>query len=301
MPAQEDFLPRFALHALPALKGSFRSPLRNLGGNHNVRQVARRVRHLHVRDSPYCPKVLAIRSLYVMLDIRDHGSDGGQTAGLAERQGENAPFQCRGSGRGRIPAAQIAERRESWSAAFAANAVDWLAMPRTPDQRREPNLADCLPRCYRRRGDPRCIQQEDCCDAKRSFDELQKTPCSLLQSSVRRRKEAKMNTLKKARLQQHGWAVGETAEFLNLTPQEAQFVELKLALAAGVRQLREQRGMTQAALAEQLGSSQSRIAKMEAADRSVTVDLMMRSLLAIGATPGEIAKLIKRVETHRAA
>jgi len=110
-----------------------------------------------------------------------------------------------------------------------------------------------------------------------------------------------MNTLKKARLQQHGWAVGETAEFLNLTPQEAQFVELKLALAAGVRQLREQRGMTQAALAEQLGSSQSRIAKMEAADRSVTVDLMMRSLLAIGATPGEIAKLIKRVETHRAA
>jgi len=112
MPAQEDFLPRFALHALPELKGSFRSPLRNLGGNHNMRQVARRVRHLHVRDSPYCPRVLAIRSLYVMLDIRDHGSDGGQTAGLAERQGENAPFQCRGSGRGRIPAAQIAERRD---------------------------------------------------------------------------------------------------------------------------------------------------------------------------------------------
>jgi len=110
-----------------------------------------------------------------------------------------------------------------------------------------------------------------------------------------------MNTSKRARLQREGWAIGDTAEFLNLNPQEAQFVELKLALAAGVRQLREQRGMTQAALAEQLGSSQSRVAKMEAADRSVTVDLMMRSLLAIGATRGEIAKLIKRVETHRAA
>jgi predicted XRE-type DNA-binding protein len=110
-----------------------------------------------------------------------------------------------------------------------------------------------------------------------------------------------MNTSKKVRLQRAGWAVGDAAKFLNLTPQEAQFVELKLALAAGVRQLRERRGMTQAALAEQLGSSQSRIAKMEAADRSVTVDLMMRSLLAIGATPGEIAKLIKRVETRRAA
>jgi hypothetical protein len=110
-----------------------------------------------------------------------------------------------------------------------------------------------------------------------------------------------MNTLKKARLQREGWAVGDTAGFLNLNPQEALFVELKLALAAGLRQLREQHGMTQAALAEQLSSSQSRVAKMEAADRSVTVDLMMRSLLAIGATPGEIARLIKRVETHRAA
>lgn len=110
-----------------------------------------------------------------------------------------------------------------------------------------------------------------------------------------------MNALKKARLQQGGWAVGDTLEFLNLTPREALFIELKLALAVGVRQLREKRGMTQAALAEQLGSSQSRVAKMEAADRSVTVDLMVRSLLAIGATPGDIAKLIKRVETRRAA
>jgi predicted XRE-type DNA-binding protein len=110
-----------------------------------------------------------------------------------------------------------------------------------------------------------------------------------------------MNTTKKARLERNGWAVGDAAQFLNLDPREAQFIEVKLALAAGVRQLREQHGMTQAALAEQLGSSQSRVAKMEAADGSVTVDLMMRSLLAIGATPGEIARLIKRVETRRAA
>lgn len=107
-----------------------------------------------------------------------------------------------------------------------------------------------------------------------------------------------MNASKKARLQRDGWAVGDAAEFLNLNPQEAQFVELKLALAAGVRHLREHRGITQAALAEQLGSSQSRVAKMEAADRSVSVDLMMRSLLAIGATAGEIAKLIKSVDTR---
>ena len=110
-----------------------------------------------------------------------------------------------------------------------------------------------------------------------------------------------MNASKKSRLEQAGWAVGDAADFLHLTEQESRFVELKLALAAGVREFRERRGLTQAALAEQLGSSQSRVAKMEAADRSVSIDLIMRSLLAIGATPGEIAKLIKRSETRRAA
>ena len=109
-----------------------------------------------------------------------------------------------------------------------------------------------------------------------------------------------MNT-SKARLRRDRRAVGDAAEFLNLNPQEAQFVELKLALAARVRQLREQLGMTQAALAEQLGARQSRVGRMEAADRSVTVDLMMRSLLAIGATPREIATMIRRAATHLAA
>lgn len=123
------------------------------------------------------------RSSYVILDISDDGAHAGQTAGLAERRGENAPFQLRSSGRSGIPAAQIAERRESWSAAFAANAIDWPAMPRTSDQRREPSLADCLSRCNRCCGDPRCVRQEDCCDAKRGSHELQKTPCSLHQRS----------------------------------------------------------------------------------------------------------------------
>jgi ribosome-binding protein aMBF1 (putative translation factor) len=103
-----------------------------------------------------------------------------------------------------------------------------------------------------------------------------------------------MNPSKKAQLARSGWTVGDTAKFLDLTPEEAQFVELKLALASGVRQLREKRGLTQTALAEQLRSSQSRVAKMEAGDRSVSLDLLVRALLAIGAAPGEIAKLIRR-------
>ena len=110
-----------------------------------------------------------------------------------------------------------------------------------------------------------------------------------------------MNTAKKQRLRRAGWVVGDTARFLQLTPEESQFLELKLALAAGVREARERCGLTQAALAERLGSSQSRVAKIEAADRSVSLDLMIRSLLTIGATPSEIAKWVKRAESKHAA
>lgn len=105
-----------------------------------------------------------------------------------------------------------------------------------------------------------------------------------------------MKQTKKARLEAAGWRVSDAAEFLGLSDEERRFVKLKLALASGVRQLRERRGLTQAALAKQLRSSQSRVAKMEAADTSVSLDLMMRSLLSIGATPRDIAKLIRKAE-----
>ncbi|MFN0104040.1 MAG: helix-turn-helix domain-containing protein [Bryobacteraceae bacterium] len=110
-----------------------------------------------------------------------------------------------------------------------------------------------------------------------------------------------MNNSKRKRLERDGWAIGGAADVLQLSDEEACFIELKLALAAGVRELRESRGLTQTALATRLGSSQSRVAKMEAGDRSVSLDLLVRSLLNIGASPAEIAKWIKRAETNRAA
>ncbi len=106
---------------------------------------------------------------------------------------------------------------------------------------------------------------------------------------------------KKKRLERAGWVISDAAGFLQLSEEESRFLEMKLALAGGVRELRERGGMTQAALADRLGSSQSRVAKMEAGDRSVSLDLMMRSLLSIGATTTEIARWIRRAETHRAA
>jgi DNA-binding transcriptional regulator YiaG len=110
-----------------------------------------------------------------------------------------------------------------------------------------------------------------------------------------------MKRIEKQRLERAGWVVGDSAQFLQLSVEETRFIELKLALATGVRELRERRRLTQAALAHRLGSSQSRVAKMEAADRSVSLDLLMRSLLAIGATASDIAKWIKRAGTARAA
>ena len=106
---------------------------------------------------------------------------------------------------------------------------------------------------------------------------------------------------KRRRLERAGWRVSNTTTFLGLTASEQRFIDLKLALATGLRQLREHRGLTQAALAKYLGSSQSRIAKLEAADASVSLDLMIRSLISVGAGPTEIAKIIKTADAHEAA
>ena len=101
-----------------------------------------------------------------------------------------------------------------------------------------------------------------------------------------------MDEEKKERLRAAGWRVGDAADFLGLTPEESALVEIRLSLAKRLRELRQARGWTQSALAEHLGSSQSRVAKMEAADLSVSLDLMVRSLLGLGATADNVGQVI---------
>jgi len=101
-----------------------------------------------------------------------------------------------------------------------------------------------------------------------------------------------MKPLKKKKLEAAGWRVGDAREFLSLTADEAEFVEIKLALARRLRALREQRHWTQAELAKHVGSSQSRVAKMEAADPTVSVDLLVRSLLAAGANRRDVGRVV---------
>jgi hypothetical protein len=101
-----------------------------------------------------------------------------------------------------------------------------------------------------------------------------------------------MKSDKKKRLEAKGWKIGSTAEFLGLTPEESAYVELKVVLSRMLHDKRVDYVMTQTYLAEKLGSSQSRVAKMEKADPSVSVDLLVRSLYALGTSNREIASVI---------
>lgn len=101
-----------------------------------------------------------------------------------------------------------------------------------------------------------------------------------------------MRESKRKRLEAHGWRVGSTAEFLNLSPEEVAYIELKLKLASTLREWRARRQLTQGELARRVRSSQSRIAKMESGDPSVSLDLLIRTLLTLGASSREIARAI---------
>jgi len=103
-----------------------------------------------------------------------------------------------------------------------------------------------------------------------------------------------MDKTKSDHLAAAGWRSGDAADFLELTEEEAAFVELKLALADYLRELRTRNSWTQSQVARRLGSSQSRVAKMEAADSSVSIDLLVKSLLTLGASRGDVGSVIAR-------
>ena len=105
-----------------------------------------------------------------------------------------------------------------------------------------------------------------------------------------------MNKAKQKKLERKGWKVGSTSEFLGLSAEEARFIELKLALSRKLRERRETLKLTQTDLAKRLHTSQSRIAKMEAGDPSVSLDLLFRSLFALGATKRDLARAIGAVK-----
>ena len=101
-----------------------------------------------------------------------------------------------------------------------------------------------------------------------------------------------MEQRKRRRLEGKGWKLGSVDQFLGLTPEETALVKLRLALSRSVREYRRSRKLTQVALARLLNSSQSRVAKLEAGEASVSLDLLIRSLLTMGVTPKDLARII---------
>jgi ribosome-binding protein aMBF1 (putative translation factor) len=103
-----------------------------------------------------------------------------------------------------------------------------------------------------------------------------------------------MRTEKRKHLEARGWKVGSVKEFLDLSDQESAYIELRLKLARGLKARRHARGLSQTQLAKAVQSSQSRVAKMEAGDPTVSLDLLVRSLLALGASNRDLGQIITR-------
>ena len=101
-----------------------------------------------------------------------------------------------------------------------------------------------------------------------------------------------MKSGRKRKLQAAGWKVGGAADFLELSDEEATLVELKLSLTSALKETRQKRRLSQLELAQRMGSSQSRIAKIEAGDASVSFDLILRALVAAGATRQELQRAL---------
>jgi predicted transcriptional regulator len=92
-------------------------------------------------------------------------------------------------------------------------------------------------------------------------------------------------------LEAKGWKVGDARDFLELTPEKSVIIEMRLSLS---RCLKERRKglMTQAELATKISSSQPRVAMAENGDSSVSIELLIRAMLATGASPQEIGQII---------
>lgn len=101
-----------------------------------------------------------------------------------------------------------------------------------------------------------------------------------------------MKQAKRKKLEAKGWKVGSATDFLGLSPEEEAFIEMKISLSRSLKELRQSKRLSQVAFAKLIKSSQSRVAKMEAGSASVSIDLIIKSMLALGASQKDLAKAI---------
>ncbi len=100
-----------------------------------------------------------------------------------------------------------------------------------------------------------------------------------------------------ARLEKAGWKTVTVQDFLGLSDSEMAIIEVKVALSKCLREQRSRAGLTQAQVAEIVRTSQPRVAKMEAADKTVSIDLLVKALVKTGVSVREIGRSLERVPT----
>jgi DNA-binding transcriptional regulator YiaG len=90
----------------------------------------------------------------------------------------------------------------------------------------------------------------------------------------------------------NGWVEGSAQDFLELSDADVEFIEMRRTLSQMLKELRLKLHLTQVQLAARLETSQSRVAKMEKADPTVSADLLLQSLFQLGVRRKELAKAI---------
>jgi transcriptional regulator with XRE-family HTH domain len=103
-----------------------------------------------------------------------------------------------------------------------------------------------------------------------------------------------MNADRKKRLEAAGFKFGTVGELFNLSEAEELLVDVKVALAEAIRELREVRSLSQADLARLIGSGQARVSKLERSLESTSLDTLFRCMLVLGASRQDLAKTIGR-------
>ena len=102
-----------------------------------------------------------------------------------------------------------------------------------------------------------------------------------------------MSKEREKRLKAAGFRSTTVKDFLGLNDRESAYIEVRVAFARAVKAHRTAKlKISQARFAERIGSSQSRVAKMERGDPSVSLDLMVRSMLSTGVTRSHLAKVL---------
>ncbi|MDH3973027.1 MAG: helix-turn-helix domain-containing protein [Deltaproteobacteria bacterium] len=101
-----------------------------------------------------------------------------------------------------------------------------------------------------------------------------------------------MKSAKKKKLEKPGWSSGDASDLLGLSPEEMAIIEMKIALAKKFQELRKSKKMTQVQVAKLLHTSQSKVAKMEAGDPSVSLELLIKGLITLGSTRKTVGRCI---------